>query len=176
MAEQQVARMAVVRGEGIGPEVIDVALSIMRAACQTSCVEVEVDMAPELTTRDEDGLVIDSAFRETYSRWFAAGVPVLHGPAGGRFVYDLRREFELNVKVTPVIPRPSIRDAALVQPERLDDVDIRIVRDNSGGLYQGQFGRSDDGSNAFHEARYHREQVEVVIREAVRLSGKRDGR
>jgi LPXTG-motif cell wall-anchored protein len=117
---------AVVRGEGIGSEVVDAALRVMRAACERFNVTVDIDELPTLAVRDEYGLVIDDQSRYRYQDWFARGIPVLHGPAGGRFVYQLRREFALPVKVTPIIPNPSIVDAALVQSRQLENVDLVI--------------------------------------------------
>jgi 3-isopropylmalate dehydrogenase len=167
--------VAVVRGEGIGSEVVDAALRVMRAACERFNVTVDIDELPALAVRDDYGLVIDDQSRRHYQDWFARGIPVLHGPAGGRFVYQLRREFGLPVKVTPIIPNPSIVDAALVHPRQLENVDLVIVRDNSAGLYQGAFGTTDDGE-AFHEARYRRDQVDVVMDAAIRLAHSRNGR
>jgi 3-isopropylmalate dehydrogenase len=175
LVESVTPRIGVVRGEGIGPEVIDAALEVFRAACERTESECEIELMQDLVSRDGFGLVLDDESRAQYQGWFADGAPVLHGPAGGRFVYELRREFELPIKVTPIIPHGSISDAALVRPERLSGVDVVIVRDNSAGLYQGAFGTTSDGE-AFHEARYRRDQVDVVVGAAIRVAASRAGR
>src|SRR5688500_16264195 len=69
---------------------------------------------------------------------FAAGGALFCGPAGGRFVYDLRARFDLFCKLVPLRPRPELVDAAVLRPDLLDDVDILLVRENVGGLYMGE--------------------------------------
>lgn len=164
-----------VRGEGVGPEIIDAALLVLTAASEKFRKSIEIDELPVLRTRDDFGLVIDDDSRSRYQDWFSTGVPILHGPAGGRFVYELRREFNLPVKATPIKPNNAILDASLVQPRQLDGVDLVIVRDNAAGLYQGAFGTTEAGE-AFHEARYRRVQVDVVVTAALRVAESRSGR
>jgi 3-isopropylmalate dehydrogenase len=69
-----------------------------------------------------------------------------------------------------------VADASIVRPERLTDVDVLIVRDNAGGIYQGTFGWNSDRSAATHETRYERSQVEDVVNVAVRAATLRKGR
>jgi hypothetical protein len=71
---------------------------------------------------------------------FAAGGAIFCGPGGGRFVYDLRAHFALYCKLTPVRHLAAIDDASILRPERLDGVDLIVVRENAGGFY---FGRSE---------------------------------
>jgi 3-isopropylmalate dehydrogenase len=55
-------------------------------------------------------------------------------------------------------------------------VDVLVVRDNAGGLYQGTFGRRDDGRVAFQEAVYHADQVDRLLAVATRAAAARRGR
>ena len=105
---------------------------------------------------------------------FAVGAPVLTGPAGGRFVYELRAHFDLWCKWVPVRPMAEIADASILRPERAVDADVLVVRDNSGGIYQGRFGRR--GDVAFQEATYSMGQVDRVLSVAARAAAKRRGR
>jgi 3-isopropylmalate dehydrogenase len=66
-------------------------------------------------------------------------------------------------------------DASILRPERVAGTDILLVRDNSGGIYQGDHGWLTDDS-AFHSFHYNREQVTAVIDVAVRAAESRDGR
>jgi 3-isopropylmalate dehydrogenase len=169
------ARVGVVPGEGIGPSVVAAASRVLRAAAQRSGMEIDLVAAPELTERDDHGLRVGTA-AGFYESCFAAGIPILHGPAGGRFVYELRAQHALPVKVTPVRPSAALRDASIVRPERLGGVDVLIVRDNAAGLYQGAFGWREEGRSAFQEAVYDRADVVRVIDAAVAAARARSGR
>jgi 3-isopropylmalate dehydrogenase len=169
------ATLAVVPGEGIGPSIIDATISVLRSAFASTGRTLSLVHAPSTFARDEYGLTLDAPTRAFYNETFEAGLPILHGPAGGRFVYELRREYELAVKHTPIKPLPEIADASVVRPERLIGTDIMIVRDNASGLYQGNFGWRDERSVAFQEASYDRASVEVVIGEAIRVASERRG-
>ena len=169
------ATLAVVPGEGIGPSIIDATISVLQSAFASTGNTLCLIDAPSTFSRDEYGLTLDAKTRAFYNETFGAGVPILHGPAGGRFVYELRREYELSVKHTPISPLPQISDASVVRPERLAGTDIMIVRDNASGLYQGNFGWRNEHSVAFQEASYDRASVETVVAEAVRVASERRG-
>ena len=168
------ATIAVVDGEGIGPSIIAASLDVLAAAVETTGVTIDVHRLPELTDRDEVGLVVGDSTAAKYQDVFDAGTPVLHGPAGGRFVYELRDKFGLSVKYTPVIPWPELGNSAIIDPRRSAGADILIVRDNAGGLYQGNFSRDTD--SATHSASYTIAQVETVLSSAIDVASVRDGR
>ncbi len=169
-------RLGVVDGEGIGPEVVGAALIVLEGVCAALDLEIEVIRAGEVGSAGPHGLHVDAAATAFYDAALAAGMPVLTGPAGGRFVYELRAQYDLYVKLVPVRPLPELGDASIVRPERITDVDVLIVRDNVGGLYQGGFGRREDGRVAFQEASYDVDQVDRIVAVAVRAAAERRGR
>ena len=166
--------IAVVDGEGVGPSIIEAALEVLAAATEVSGRAVGVIRSAPLADRDEFGLVVGDSIRSFYSEAFANAVPILHGPAGGRFVYQLRHEFELAVKHTPIEVCPEMTNASIVDARRAAGADLLIVRDNAGGIYQGDFVR--DGDSATQTARYTVEQVETVIASAVEAASTRNRR
>ncbi len=168
------ATIAVVDGEGIGPSIIAAALEVLAATVEKTGTSIEVQRLPELTDRDEFGLVVSDSTAGKYQDVFDAGTPVLHGPAGGRFVYELRDKLGLSVKHTPIVPWAELNNAAIVDSRRTAGADILIVRDNAGGLYQGDFAR--DADSATHSATYTVAQVEAVVTSAIDAAASRDGR
>jgi 3-isopropylmalate dehydrogenase len=161
----QSASMAVVDGEGIGPSIVQAALDVLTAATDVTGRTVDVHRMAELSERDEFGLVVGAKTQKEFESIFSDGLPVLHGPAGGRFVYQLRDIFGLAVKHTPIVPWAELSNASIVDSRISDASDVLIVRDNAGGLYQGEYSRDND--SATHSATYTVEQVETVITSAV---------
>ena len=170
----QVPTLAVVDGEGIGPSIIGAALDVLSTATESTGIDIAVTRLPELAERDEYGLVVGEKTRAMYEDVFENGTPILHGPAGGRFVYQLRDVFGLSVKHTPIVPWVELADASIVDPRRSAGADIFIVRDNSGGLYQGDF--AGDTESATHSAAYTSEQVATVITSAIEAASRRHNR
>lgn len=169
-------QFGVIAGEGIGREVTDVALSVLEAVNRTTSRPVHLVEGPTLSRSVSGELALSDELCNWYLQCRAAGLPVLHGPAGGRYVYDLRAAFNLFVKLTPVRAAPELSDASLLRPERVAGTDLLLVRDNSAGLYQGRFGSSDDGRSSFHSFSYTRDQIAAVMAVAVRVAEARSGR
>lgn len=168
--------VGVILGEGIGPAVIDATLEVLHAACALQGDNVEVILGPQLRARDKYGLVLDDEARGFYSDCAASATPVLHGPAGGRYVYELRKFADLFVKITPVVPLRVLQDASLLKPELIAGADMLIVRDNAAGAYQGEFGVDPAGLGAFQHAHYSKEQVRRVLAVGFDFAAKRQGR
>lgn len=165
--------VGVLPGEGIGPEVIGAALRVLHAVASSSERSFDVRTA-------EVPLYAGGPLAEELAQFcdatFAAGGAVLCGPAGGRFVYDLRARFDLYCKLVPIRPSPALADVAIVRAERLRDVDVLIVRENVGGLYAGEFGRREGGHVAFQQCVYGADQVARLVRVAASLAQRRCGR
>lgn len=169
-------RLAVVEGEGIGPEVVAAAMTVLAAAAERAGLTLDVMEAGPIGSVGAHGFRVDDSAAHFYDAALGDGRPVLTGPAGGRFVYELRARYDLFAKLVPVRPLAELADASIVRPERISGVDVLIVRDNVGGLYQGAFGRRDDGRTAYQEASYRAEQVERLLGVALAAARCRDGR
>lgn len=161
--------IGVMRGEGIGPEVVDAALIVLDAAMRRSGLRLDVRKG-----RESGGQVIEECV-EFCRSIFAAGGAVLCGPMGGRFVYDLRASFDLYCKLVPLRPSPALANVSIVRPERLTGVDVLIVRENVGGLYFGESGRREGGRVAYQHVFYSADQVARIIEVAARLARLRRG-
>lgn len=155
-------------GEGIGPEVVGAALVVLQAAAKSTGASVDVRIGGNTTERVLSPEV--SSFCESV---FADGGAVLCGPVGGRFVYELRRRFDLYCKLVPIRPSAALADATIVRPERLRDIDLLIVRENVGGVYFGEFGRRDDGRVAYQNFGYSAAEVARIIHVAAALARQR---
>lgn len=171
-----VKRLGVLHGEGVGPEVVGAALDVLAALGDATPLRFEVEAAPELPGADPGRLSPPEA--DFCRRLFDAGRPLLCGPRGGRFVYELRERFSLFCKLTPVKPLPSLADAGALRPSARA-ADLLFVRENAGGLYFGTHrvhsveGVLEEGHHAF---RYRRHEVLRILRIAADLALARKGR
>jgi len=171
--------IGVLEGTGIGPEVITATLQILKSVEQALNLKFEVR---------HGGLIGEEAVAE-HGKWlpedtmefcadvFQLGGAILNGPGGGRYVYDLRRRFDLFCKFVPVKPSPELARAGRISPQFLKNVDLLIVRDNTGGVYQGQWGdrATDKGRVAEHSFSYSEGEVHRLVEVAARAAANRRG-
>jgi 3-isopropylmalate dehydrogenase len=180
---KQIYRIAVVHGDGIGPEVSKAALEVLEAALgaeralefleypagATHFIETG-DSFPEASfegCRDADAILHG-----------AAGIPGVVHPdgteAGLDFTLSLRFRLDLYANVRPIklypgVPSP-LRDA------RLGGIDYVIVRENSEGLYAargaGSLLREEVAVDTLVQTR---KGVERIVRFAFELARKRNG-
>jgi len=130
--------IGVLDGTGIGSEVIGSALQVLASVEQVTGLQFEVRRG---TLIGEDALPrfgqwLPEEVVEFCSDIFREGGAILSGPGGGRYVYDLRRRFDLFAKFVPIRPLPELAGAARIVPAYLEGLDILLVRDNAGGVYQ----------------------------------------
>lgn len=167
-------------GEGIGPEVIEAGLAVLGTVASACSVTLEIQRGGRIGKEAvaESGQALTGEVVDFCSGIFARRGAVVCGPGGGRFVYDLRREFDLFCKLAPIRPLPALAGTGVLAPRATQDVDILIVRENTGGLYQGEFGffERDGARHAYHRFEYLERQVARIVGVAARLARRRSGR
>jgi 3-isopropylmalate dehydrogenase len=171
--------VGVLEGEGIGPEVVAAALDVLDAVSAASGLRFTIQRGPRWQPIDRAApMALQAEVAEYCQALFAADGALLCGPGGGRFVYDLRRRFDLFCKLSPVRWQPALRDVVRLRPEFLEGVDILVVRDNAAGIYQGSWHCSDApgrGRTAHHQFQYSERDVERLIQIALELAKSRRG-
>lgn len=172
------ANIAILPGDGIGPEVTAEAVRCLRVVAQ------KYGHSFELTEALFGGAAID-----------ATGDPlppgtlglcksvdaVLMGAIGGprwsspelrvrpeQGLLRLRRELGVYANLRPVVPHPSLLDSSPLKPDLLADVDIMVVRELTGGIYFGEKTRTD--TRASDLCVYTAAEIERVTRVAARLA------
>ncbi|HPF72226.1 MAG: isocitrate dehydrogenase [Rhodanobacteraceae bacterium] len=161
--------IAVIRGDGIGPEIMDGTLSVLDALG----VGLEYDFVDAgMTALDKHGELIPAETMDAIRRHRVALKGPLTTPVGGGFSsinVELRRRFDLYANVRPAISFPNTKS-------RYDDIDLITVRENTEGAY-GSEGQtlSEDGDTAMSQIKVTRRGSERIVRYAFDLA-RRTGR
>src|SRR6478609_9311257 len=95
-------RLGVIRGQGVGPEVIDAALTVLDAVADVADLSVETHDGGVPWDDGPHGPTVGGAGAEFFDWAAAARLPLLCGAVSGRFVYELRRRWSLFCKFVPV--------------------------------------------------------------------------
>ncbi len=165
-------RIAALPGEGIGPEVVEVALKILLLLADLQGFGVQVGY----------GLIGQPAQEKTNSFFPEETVQLCQGSDGIIFgavsqggLLELRQCFDFFVNLRPVRSHPSLFHKSPLKPQLLQDVDLLFVRELASGLYFGPAGRSDDGSYGYHTMHYSDQQIQRIATVALQHAQRRTG-
>jgi 3-isopropylmalate dehydrogenase len=169
-------RVAVLPGDGTGPEVIREGLKVLAAVSDGFAVETTTyDLGGERYLRTGETLpdhVLDELRRVDAIYLGAIGhVDVLPGVLERDVLLRLRFELDQYVNLRPIRAYPEMSlPLARVEP---DEIDMVIVRENSEGLYAGAGGFSRRGTEeevATQESLNTRRGVDRCLRYAFELA------
>jgi 3-isopropylmalate dehydrogenase len=172
------ARIAVLGGDGIGPEVTAEAVRVLEAVArryghQFDFVEALVGGAAiDASGSPLPPRTIDACRTSAAVLLGAVGGPKWSDPAARvrpeQGLLELRRTLGVFANLRPVRTQPEMLDASPLRPEVIAGVDIMVVRELTGGIY---FGRK---TRTAHEAEdvcsYTTTEIERVTRVAGRLA------
>jgi 3-isopropylmalate dehydrogenase len=177
--------IAVLPGDGIGPEVTAEAVRVLQAAAEgygltLAMQDYPVGAAGVREAGDSLPAVTAEAVVQADAVLLGAvGHPSLADAAGRRRpeagLLALRKLLGAYANLRPVTVHPALRHASPLRPERLEGVDLLIVRELLGGLYYGEpRGRERDA--AVNTLRYSVPEIERVARVAFEAARGRRGR
>ncbi len=172
--------IGVLPGEGVGPEVLAAALEVLSAA-EAGGARFTIQTGGPIG-RDAE-LLSGKALTEEVAGFcegvFGGGGAVLAGPGGSRFVYDLRRRFDLFCKLSPLRPIPALQETGRLKGSSVEGADILVVRENVGGEYLGEWSETADarrGRLCHHAFHYAEDQVRRLLGVAAQLAASRRGK
>jgi 3-isopropylmalate dehydrogenase len=179
-----IARLVVLPGDGIGPEVIAAAVRVLGRVADVFGHTFECASHPIGGAALRAGAPALPA--ETLAAASAADA-VLLGAVGDPAFDDrppslrpesallgLRQALGVFANVRPARVWPGLSDAGPLKPERLAGTDLVVVRELTGGLYYGTpRGIYPDGTAAVNTLRYSRAEIERVARVAFGLARRR---
>jgi 3-isopropylmalate dehydrogenase len=182
------ARIVLLGGDGIGPEVAAAARAVLDAVADGS----------DHTFAFDDALIGGAAIDatgvplpdETLQLCRRADAVVLGAVGGPRWdsptatvrpeqgLLAIRRALGLYANLRPVRGRPSLEAASPFRPEHLRDVDFVVVRELTGGIYFGEKKSvtTAGGEQASDLCTYTSGEIERIVRAAAELARARGGR
>lgn len=157
-------RIAVIRGDGIGPEIMDATLHVLEAL--KADLEYEFVEAG-MSAYERTGELLPQATLDTIAQLRVALKSPLMTPIGGGFSsinVALRRHFDLYANVRPAISFPNTQ-------ARYSDLDLIVVRENTEGAYRSEGQTlSDDGEEAHGDICITRKGSERIARYAYEMA------
>src|SRR5271156_2731398 len=183
-------KVAVVGGEGIGPEVTDQSHRILnwfaaRRGVPVMMREAQYGLIPYLAT----GKVLPDDTVEAMEEadailWGATGGPeTTEVPAAARkagSLLSLRSKYDLYANLRPIRANPALAGSAPLKAEVLRDVDFVIIRELTSGIYFGEprgiETLADGQRRVFNTEQYTTIQVRRVARSAFELARTRRGK
>ena len=141
-------KVAVLPGDGIGPEIIKEALKVLKVLGKRFNIHWTLEEAPVGgASIDEHGKpltdeVLDQVMRSDAVLLGAVGGPKWEGldysKRPERALLALRKELALFANLRPVKIYKPLIDASTLKKEVVDGVDIMVVRELTGGIYFGE--------------------------------------
>jgi len=182
--------IAVLPGDGIGPEITAEAVKVLEALKANHGLDIEMEEAtvggagyekhghplpPETLdlAKKSDAILLGAVGGY---KWESLDISVR--PEKG--LLGLRAELKLFSNLRPAILYPQLADASTLKPEVVSGLDLMIVRELTGGIYFGQprgIRLLDSGERqGYNTLIYAESEIERIARSAFDIAMKRDKR
>lgn len=180
--------IAVLPGDGIGPEIIAQAVAVLDAVARrfghefnykyakigACAIDSCGDPYPEDTHKicmEADAILFGSIGDPKYDNDPTAKVRPEQG------LLRMRKNLGLYANIRPVKPYDSLLDASPLKNEIVAGSDFVVVRELTGGIYFGEpRGRNETGDTAFDNCVYSVNEIERVAHVAFQYASRRKGK
>lgn len=178
-------KIAVLPGDGIGPEIMDVAINVLKAVCKKFNHELDYKTAlvgacaidatgspyPESTHQlcmDSDAVLFGAIGSPKYDNDPTAKVRPEQG------LLAMRKQLGLFANIRPITTFKNLIHKSPLRSDLVDGADFVCIRELTGGLYFGRpQGRSEDDNTAYDTCVYNRYEIERIVRLAYQYAQKR---
>jgi 3-isopropylmalate dehydrogenase len=178
------AKIAVLSGDGIGPEIIREALKAVKA--------IEKKFGHEFTFEEAlvGAIAIDqlgAPYPDSTHELCMKSDAVLFGAIGDpkydnnpkatvrpeQGLLKMRKSLGLYANIRPINTFKALIHKSPLKTELVDGADFVCIRELTGGIYFGERGRTDNGTRAFDTCVYTKEEVVRVVKMGFEFAGKR---
>lgn len=178
-------KIAILPGDGIGPEVLKQAVKCLEAVATVyghefqfeeglmgaAAIDATGDPFPKETAdlcKSADAILFGAIGDPKYDNDPSAKVRPEQG------LLRMRKELGLFANIRPVASYQALWKASPLKEEIIKDVDFVVFRELTSGIYFGQpRGRSEDGTAAFDTCNYHKSEIERITHLAFDAAKKR---
>ncbi len=177
-------KIAVLPGDGIGPEVVDQALKVLGAVAEkfdfefetifgqigASAIDATGNPLPDETIeacKTADAVLLGAVGHPKFDNDPTAKVRPEQG------LLKLRKSLSLFANIRPVSTYPILYDKSPIKTERIKGVDIVVFRELTGGIYFGDKGRENEGTFAYDHCTYSVEEIDRITRLAFKTAQNR---
>ncbi len=177
--------IAILAGDGIGPEVIAEARKVMDAVARrfghsfiykealvgAAAIDATGDPFPgktERTCREADAILFGAIGDPKYDNDPSAKVRPEQG------LLRMRSTLGLYANIRPVMSYEALEDRSPLKNNVISGTDFVVFRELTGGIYFGEpRGRTENGNTAFDSCVYSREEIRRIAHKAFQAAGKR---
>ncbi|MCI9293880.1 MAG: 3-isopropylmalate dehydrogenase [Lawsonibacter sp.] len=178
-------KIALIKGDGIGPEVVGEAVKVMDAIGEKFGHTFEyVDILMGGCAIDAVGKSYPDGTAEQCKACDAVLLGAVGGPKWGHAsepdkrpetaLLSIRKDLGLYANLRPAALRPALADACPLKKETADrGIDLMIVRELTGGIYFGKrerYATEDRGEEAADRMAYSEQEIERIGRRAFELA------
>lgn len=178
-------KLAILPGDGIGPEVMEAALSVLHAIGNKFNHTLDLRQAlvgataihktgtpyPEDSHKicmDADAVLFGAIGSPEFDNDPTAKIRPEHG------LLAMRKQLGLFANIRPVTAYHGLLHKSPLKNEVADGADFICIRELTGGLYFGKpQGRSENGQTAYDTCTYSRFEIERIVRMAYQYATKR---
>ena len=177
--------ISIIKGDGIGPEIIEEAIKVLDAVsyeCNFTlnykeylmggiAYDVTGNPLPDETIKgvlNSDACLFGSIGGEKWDN-----LPRELRPESG--LLRFRKEMQVFANLRPAVIYDELVNASTLKPEVIEGVDLMVVRELIGGIYFGQ-PRANDGQTAYNTMIYTKDEIIRIAKVAFDLAMKRDRR
>ena len=181
-------KIAVLAGDGIGPEIVDQVIKVLKAVGKkfnhkfefreglvgAAAIDAVGDPFPEETFQlcmDSDAVLFGAIGDPKYDNDPKAKVRPEQG------LLAMRKKLGLYANIRPVSTFKSLLHKSPLRRDLVEGADFVVVRELTGGIYFGEpRGRSEDQNKAYDTCVYTREEVERITKLGFEYAAKRNKR
>ena len=173
--------IALLAGDGIGPEVIDQAVKVSNAIAKK--FNHSINWVSALTGAAAIDAVGEPYPIETHNICLNADAVLFAAIGDPKYDNDplakvrpeqgllkMRQDLGLFANVRPTFTFPSLIDKSPLKRERIEGTDLVFLRELTGGIYFGERGRKDNGNTAFDTCTYTREEITRLAKKGFELA------
>lgn len=176
--------IAVIKGDGVGPEVTAQAIKALNAIAQQYHHEFQYSyclMGAEAIDKTGNPLpddTIETCLQSDAVLFGAIGHPKYDNNPSAKVrpeqgLLKLRKTLQLFANIRPIHTYSSLHHLSPLKNKNLEDVDFIIFRELTGGIYFGKKELNEEGNRAYDECVYSVEEIERIAHLAFQYAQQR---